>query len=147
DGIEVDPDDVFYLNFTSGTTGNPKGFLHSHNTLISRMLLTAEALAADPTPRVSLACSPMTHSYGHFSTYGAALGGGAMVLVDRYSPTEILEFIERERVTTLTGTPAHVIGIIEHPDVSKYDTSSIKSVGVGGARSAPELIERLEKIW
>jgi acyl-CoA synthetase (AMP-forming)/AMP-acid ligase II len=147
DEVKTDPDDVFYLNFTSGTTGNPKGFLHSHNTLISRMVMMAEMTAGDTTRRVSLACSPMTHSYGHFSTYSAALGGGAMVLVDRYSPTEILEFIERERVTTLSGTPAHIIGIIDHPDFSRIDTSSIKSVGVGGARSAPELIERLERIW
>ena len=147
DGIEIDPDEVFYLNFTSGTTGNPKGFLHSHNTLISRMLLNAKMMSAGSTERVSLACSPMTHSYGHFSTYGAVFGASPMVLIDRYNPTQILEFIQAEKVTSLSGTPAHVIGIIDHPDFDKYDTSSITGVGVGGARSAPELIARLDKLW
>jgi acyl-CoA synthetase (AMP-forming)/AMP-acid ligase II len=147
DGIEIDPDEIFYLNFTSGTTGNPKGFLHSHNTLISRMLLTAEMTAQGSTNRVGLACSPMTHSYGHFATYGAVFGPSPMVLVDRYNPTQILEFVQNEKVTSLSGTPAHMIGIIDHPDFDEYDTSSITSVGVGGARSAPELIARLDKLW
>ncbi|MBQ73961.1 MAG: hypothetical protein CMQ20_02920 [Gammaproteobacteria bacterium] len=145
--IKISPDDVFYLNFTSGTTGNPKGFLHSHNTLISRMILTAEMMSAMSPDKVSLACSPMTHSFGHFATYGCAFGASPMVLVDRYNPTMILEFIENEKVTNLSGTPAHVIGIIDHPDFEKYDTSSITGVGVGGARSAPELISRLEDLW
>lgn len=147
DNIKVDPDDVFYLNFTSGTTGNPKGFLHSHNTLISRMILTSEMQSAMNSNRVSLACSPMTHSYGHFATYGCAFGASPMVLVDRYNPTQILEFIQSEKVSALSGTPAHIIGIIDHAEFEKYDTSSIQSVGVGGARSAPELISRLEKLW
>lgn len=147
DNIKIDPDEPFYLNFTSGTTGNPKGFLHTHNTLISRMVLTAEMNREGSRERVSLACSPMTHSYGHFATYNAALAPSAMVLLDRYNPTEILELIQREKVTALSGTPAHVIGIIDHADFEKYDTSSIKSVGVGGARSAPDLIVRLEKLW
>ncbi|MBT4159702.1 MAG: AMP-binding protein [Gammaproteobacteria bacterium] len=149
DGIQINPDDVFYLNFTSGTTGNPKGFLHSHNTLISRMILTAKMQSAmsDGEHRVSLACSPMTHSYGHFSTYGCVFGPSPMVLVDRYNPTQILEFIQADKVTSLSGTPAHMMGIIDHVDFEKYDTSSIKSVGVGGARSSPELIDRLDKLW
>jgi acyl-CoA synthetase (AMP-forming)/AMP-acid ligase II len=89
----------------------------------------------------------MTHSFGHFSTYYCALAGIPMVLVDRYNPTLILEFIDRERVTALSGTPAHLIGILDHENFEEYDTSSISSVAVGGARSSPELIDKLERIW
>jgi acyl-CoA synthetase (AMP-forming)/AMP-acid ligase II len=70
-----------------------------------------------------------------------------MVLVDRYRPADVLELMEKERVTSISGTPAHLIGILQHPDFEKYDTSCVKSVGVGGARSSPELIEQLERVW
>jgi len=147
DGLENDPDAVFYLNFTSGTEGNPKGFLHTHNTLISTFKMAAEAMSKMQPGMVNLACSPMTHSFGHFTTYQCAMGGIPMVLVDRYRPLDVLELIQREKVTSISGTPAHMIGILHHPDFGKYDTSSVKSVGVGGARSARGLIDELEKTW
>ncbi len=147
DEVETDPDDVFYLNFTSGTEGNPKGFLHTHNTLVSLFKMAATAMKSMDPDVVNLACSPMTHSYGHFTTYQCALGRIPMVLVDRYRPLEVLKLIDSEKVTALSGTPAHMIGILDHPDFAKYDTSTIKSAGVGGARSSPELIERIKAVW
>jgi acyl-CoA synthetase (AMP-forming)/AMP-acid ligase II len=145
--LESDPDAVFYLNFTSGTEGNPKGFLHTHNTLVSTFKLAAQAMKAMDPEIVNLACSPMTHSYGHFTTYQCAFGAIPMVLVDRYRPVDVLELIQREKVTSVSGTPAHLIGLLHHPDFEKYDTSSIKSVGVGGAASSPDLIEEIKRRW
>jgi acyl-CoA synthetase (AMP-forming)/AMP-acid ligase II len=147
DGVDPDPDDVFYLNFTSGTEGNPKGFLHTHNTLVSLFQMAATAMKSMDPEIVNLACSPMTHSYGHFTTYQCALGRIPMALVDRYRPLDVLKLIEREKVTAISGTPAHMIGILDPPDFAKSDTSTIKSAGVGGARSSPELIERIKKVW
>lgn len=147
EGIVDDPDAVFYLNFTSGTEGDPKGFLHTHNTLISTFKVMSQAMAAMDPGAVNLACSPMTHSFGHFTTYQCALAGIPMVLVDRYRPTDVLELVQRERVTAISGTPAHFIGILNHPDFERYDTSSIRSASVGGARSSPELLEQLESTW
>jgi acyl-CoA synthetase (AMP-forming)/AMP-acid ligase II len=147
DGLAEDPDAVFYLNFTSGTEGNPKGFLHTHNTLVSTFKLAAQAMKAMDPEIVNLACSPMTHSYGHFTTYQCAMGGIPMVLVDRYRPLDVLELIAQEKVTSVSGTPAHLIGLLHHPDFEKYDTSSIKSVGVGGAASSPELMEEIKRKW
>ena len=96
---------------------------------------------------VNLACSPMTHSYGHFTTYQCAFAGIPMVLVDRYRPLDVLELVQQEKVTSVSGTPAHLIGLLHHPDFEKYDTSSIKSVGVGGATSSPDLIEEIKRAW
>ena len=141
------PDDVFYLNFTSGTEGDPKGFLHTHNTLISSFKTMAEMMRQFMPDTVNLANSPMTHSFGHFTTYQTALGGFPMVLVDRYRPLDVLELIQREHVSTLSGTPAHLIGILHHPRFAEFDTSSVKNVGVGGARSSPEFIAELEQVW
>ncbi|MCC7077155.1 MAG: AMP-binding protein [Acidimicrobiia bacterium] len=145
--VSPHPDDVFYLNFTSGTEGDPKGFLHTHNTLVSLFRTLSRLMATMDAGTVNLCCSPMTHSFGHFTTYQAALGPIPMVLVDRYRPRDVLELIEREGVTSISGTPAHLYGILHHPEFASFDTTSVKNVGVGGARSSSELIEELERTW
>ena len=146
----IGPDDVFYLNFTSGTEGAPKGFLHTHNTLVSVMKRFADMTTqANPASRddVILANSPMSHSFGHLATYQVLLRGVRMVLVERFSPTEILKIIERERVTALSGTPAHLISLLSHPDLPRTDTSSVKSVGVGGAQCPPEVTKDIQRVF
>lgn len=147
DAIAPDPDDVFYLNFTSGTEGDPKGFLHTHNTLVSLFKTISRLMAQMDPGAVNLCCSPLTHSFGHFTTYQAALAGIPMVLVDRYRPDDVLELIAKEHVTSISGTPAHLYGILHHPDFASFDTSGVKSVGVGGARSSAELIDALDATW
>ncbi len=139
----VSADDVFYLNFTSGTEGTPKGFLHTHNTILSALRRFAKLQARVDTRAsadVILANSPMSHSFGHLTTYQVLLRGIRMVLVERFDPGETLRLIERERVTSISGTPAHLIGLLNHPDFDTCDVSSIKSVGVGGAQCPPQLM-------
>lgn len=143
----VHPDAVFYLNFTSGTEGDPKGFLHTHNTMLSVLKRFADMQhAADPTADddVILANSPMSHSFGHITTHQVAMRGIRMVLVERFSAGETLEIIARERVTAISGTPAHLISLLHHPRFADTDTSSIKSVGVGGAQCPPQLMTDIE---
>ncbi|MFI5394274.1 MAG: AMP-binding protein [Candidatus Binatia bacterium] len=139
----VSADDAFYLNFTSGTEGDPKGFLHTHNTILSTLKRFAKLQArvdARATADVILANSPMSHSFGHLTTYQVLLRGIRMVLVERFDPTETLRLIERERVTAISGTPAHLISLLHHPDFKKCDISSVKSVSVGGAQCPPQLM-------
>lgn len=146
----VRPDDVFYLNFTSGTEGDPKGFLHTHNTLLSVLKRFADLQhAADPSAvaDVILANSPMTHSFGHLTTHQVAMRGIRMVLVERFSPGETLELIARERVTAISGTPAHLITLLTHPAFATTDTTSVKSVGVGGAQCPPQLMHDIEQAF
>lgn len=140
-------DDVFYLNFTSGTEGEPKGFLHTHNTLLSVLKRFADLQhTADPAAGddVILANSPMSHSFGHLTTYQVLMRGIRMVLAERFSPGETLALIARERVTALSGTPTHLISLLQHPDFPRTDTRSVKSVGVGGAQCPPQLMQDIE---
>lgn len=143
--VPSDADRIFYLNFTSGTEGDPKGFLHTHNTLISFFKLAADFMKASDPDAVNLACSPMTHSFGHFTTYQTAVAGIPMVLIEKFEPGEVLRLIESEKVTTLSGTPAHLFSLLRHPDFESTDTSSLKSLSAGGARSSPELIAEIEE--
>lgn len=144
----VHADDVFYLNFTSGTEGAPKGFLHTHNTMLSVLKRFADMQTeADPSSKddVILANSPMTHSFGHLSTYQILLRRVRMVLVERFSPSETLRLIAQERVSAISGTPAHLISLLNHPDFAATDTSCVKSVGVGGSQCPPQLMADIEE--
>lgn len=144
----VHADDIFYLNFTSGTEGAPKGFLHTHNTLLSVLKRFADMQTeADPSSKndVILANSPMSHSFGHLSTYQVLLRQVRMVLVERFSPSETLRLIAEERVSAISGTPAHLISLLHHPDFGSTDTSCVKSVGVGGSQCPPQLMADIEK--
>jgi len=144
----VSPDDVFYLNFTSGTEGNPKGFLHTHNTILSLTKRMADLLGQfDPTSGndVILANSPMSPSFGHLATYQVLIRGIRMVMVEHFDPAETLRLIDRERVSSISGTPAHLISLLNHPDFDKYDLSCIKSVGVGGAQCPAQLMQDIKE--
>ncbi len=148
DWPEVAADDVFYLNFTSGTEGNPKGFLHTHNTLLSVLKRFADLQRKfDPASDgdVILANSPMSHSFGHLSTYQVLLRGIRMVLVEHFDPGQTLQIIDRDRVTSISGTPAHLISLIHHPAFASTDVSSVKSVGVGGAQCPPQLMADIKQ--
>jgi len=146
----VSADQVFYLNFTSGTEGAPKGFLHTHNTLISTFKRFSDRQAQyDPhySEQVVLANSPMTHSYGHLTTYQLIFAGSQVVLVEKFGPKLVLGIVEREGITALTGTPAHYIALLDHPDFPKTDVSSVRSIGVGGAQCPEKLAADLERIF
>jgi non-ribosomal peptide synthetase component E (peptide arylation enzyme) len=143
----IHADDVYYLNFTSGTEGDPKGFLHTHNTMLSVLKRFADLQHQyDPKAAedVILANSPMSHSFGHLTTYFVLLRGVRMVLVERFDPGETLRIIDRERVTSLSGTPAHLISLLHHPDFDACDLNSVRSVSVGGAPCPPQLMAEIE---
>lgn len=143
----IHADDVYYLNFTSGTEGDPKGFLHTHNTMLSVLKRFADLQhQRDPKAAedVILANSPMSHSFGHLTTYFVLLRGIRMVLVERFDAGETLRIIARERVTSLSGTPAHLISLLHHPDFDAYDLSCVRSVSVGGAPCPPQLMAEIE---
>lgn len=146
-GISVDPNDLFYLNFTSGTEGSPKGFLHTHNTILSCMYhvccLEGES-DEELADKAILAHSPMTHTYGHMMPYEAIINGTKVVMVDSYDPKEALKLVERERISAMSGTPAHIVGFLNQEDFDKYDLSSLKSVGVGGAPCPVKLIKEVQ---
>ncbi len=148
ESVSFDADELLYLNFTSGTEGMPKGFLHTHNSLIS-CCYHATRLEGDADEVLSqktiLAHGPMTHTFGHMMPYEAIVNGAKVVMVEAYDPGEALKLVDREKITSMSGTPAHFIGFLNHKDYEKYDLSSLKDVGVGGAPCPVQLIRELQE--
>ena len=73
--------------------------------------------------------------------------GGKLVMMHHFDPERALELIERERIATFGGVPAMVMQVLDSPNFSKYDTSSIKGVSYGGAPAPPDLVRRIREAW
>jgi len=138
----VDADALLMLMYTSGTTADPKGVLHTHNTLIAevRSLERIHALTARDR---TLMPSPLTHISGVIHAILApALLGTSAVLMERWDPAEGLALIARQRVTYMVGAPTFLQDLVEHPERPRHDLSSLRLFSCGGANVSADLIRR-----
>lgn len=133
-------DDSTIIVYTSGTTGFPKGAVHSHKILRNESSI-AGYLDVDSSSRI-LGHMPFFHVAGSFS--GLLIGlitGGALILMERWDPTKALELVDAERVSVLGGIPTHFIDLLAHPGLASFDTSSLRSGWIGGAMNPREVID------
>ena len=132
-------DDVMRMAFTSGTTGNPKGVIHSHNTTLS----TCRNLNRDMDVSerdVFLIYLPLGLNWGYLTLVQAVLAGARAVLLDQFSGRAALELIDRERVTFIPTAPASIIAMLNEPDLGRFTLSSLRVVITGGASCPVETI-------
>jgi fatty-acyl-CoA synthase len=126
--------------YTSGTTGHPKGAVHSHRILRNECSI-AEWMDIGPDSRI-MGHMPFFHVAGGFTgILPALISGAALVLMDHWDPGAALQLIERERVTSFSGIPTHFIDLINHPQLERFNTSSLRSGWIGGASNPPEVID------
>ena len=139
---EPDPDAVAVILYTSGSTADPKGVLHSCNTLGAECDAMAEFYALTPD-EVFVMPSPVGHISGLL--YGVLLPvwlGATAHLLEQWDPGTFLEVVERERGTFCGGPTVFLQGVVDHPDLDRYDTSSLRLFPTGGADVDPDLIRK-----
>jgi long-chain acyl-CoA synthetase len=125
-------DDVAVILYTSGTTGQPKGVLLSHHNLIS-MAQNAHAATDLGDGNVGLAALPLSHSYGISTTLGSTFNKSTAAMLRWFDAGESLRLIEEMGVTVTALVPTMMVYMLEHPDASTRDTSSLRWVISGGA--------------
>lgn len=135
-------DDVAVLLYTSGTAAEPKGALHSSNTLLAECAAQAgyHGMGND---EVFVMPSPVGHISGLI--YGVLLPawlGATSVLMERWDPGEFLALVEAERGTFCGGATPFLQGVADHPDLERFDLSSLRLFPCGGADVPPDLIRR-----
>ena len=142
-----DAQDVVMLQYTSGTTGNPKGVLLRHKSLINVAKLTFEALSVSDGS-VCLNPLPMFHTAGCvIATLGPLWIGGTVILVDRFSPAPVLQALHTEKVSVLFYVPAVLAALLEVQRTSDARAPQLHTVMGGASNVSPALIEAAEQAF
>ena len=137
--VAMDADTVMRMAFTSGTTGNPKGVMHSHNTTLAACRILNGDLALGPDD-VMLIWLPLGLNWGYLTLVQSILAGAKAVLLDRFRAAAALDLITRERVTYIPTAPASLTSILQEPDLAQWDLSRLRIVVSGGASAPVETI-------
>ncbi len=157
--VDLEPEDLATIFYTSGTTGRPKGALGTHRNICGNLLSLAfgarraqvragKEPESTPGQNVYLLSVPFFHATGCHSVLVANVAaGGKLVLMHKWDAERALELIERERVTTFGGVPAMVWQVLQSSSFETRDISSVQSIGYGGAPAAPELVRRIEQLF
>jgi acyl-CoA synthetase (AMP-forming)/AMP-acid ligase II len=133
--------DLARVLFTSGTTGDPKAVMHTHNTTACACVFQNRDYAIDPDSALLLFL-PVGLNWGFFNTLQAIQAGCKLVYMDTFRADDALDLIERERITHFGTAPAGLSALLNAPNFSSHDLSSLKAVTTGGASCPIELIRQ-----
>jgi 2,3-dihydroxybenzoate-AMP ligase/mycobactin salicyl-AMP ligase len=138
-----DPDEICHLMPTGGTTGLPKLVPRTHNDWLCNIEYRAKAWQRSPHD-ITLIATPITHNMAiEVSMNPSFLTGGKVVMIPSTRPREILEAIEKEKVTTTILAVAQVQQIVDFPEIDQYNVSSLQVIATGGSYMPPEVIRKV----
>ncbi|MBR1218025.1 AMP-binding protein [Bradyrhizobium sp. U87765 SZCCT0131] len=141
----VGPDDLCDMLFTSGTTGYPKGVMYGHRQCLRAIDAWATRVGIRAHDRV-LVIAPFFHAFGYRSGAIVSLMRGAVLMPHlTYDAGEILKRISDEKISVIPGPPAIFHGMLQHPELAKFDTSSLRLGITGGAVVPSILIRRMRE--
>jgi len=151
--VDIDPSkDIAALLFTGGTTGLPKGVMLTHTNLVFNALQASissyssfEEIEAMEGKEVNLSVLPLCHAMG-FTILNIMLSGAMMLLMFPFDPAEVMKSIEKYRIKILVAVPVMYQMIINHPDFTERDLSSLETARSGSAALAPDLARRWEDV-
>ena len=145
--LEVGPEDLAVLPYTSGTTGLPKGCMHMHSSIMHNAVASA-TWANGTAEGVTLVVVPMFHITGMVSVMHAAIYcASTLVMMPRWDRDLAGRLISAWKVTTWTNIPTMVIDLLGSPDFDKYDLSSLAHIGGGGAAMPQAVAQRLFELY
>jgi fatty-acyl-CoA synthase len=144
--LTAGPDDLCVMPYTSGTTGQPKGCMHTHRSVMHTTVGGMQWFALQPELTL-LAVAPMFHVTGmQGGLNGPLFTGNTMVLLPRWDREVAAQCVERYKVTSWTAIPTMIQDFFLNPNVDKYDLSSIRRLSGGGAAMPAAVAQRLAKV-
>jgi fatty-acyl-CoA synthase len=144
--LQAGPDDLAVMPYTSGTTGHPKGCMHTHRTVMVNTV-SGGVWGGGNQGGVGLAVLPMFHVTGmQANLNGALFGCTTIVLLPRWDRDAAALCVQRYRVTALGLITAMVIDFFNNPRLAEYDLSSVRSIGGGGAAMPKAVAQHMESL-
>ena len=141
------PDDLAVIPYTSGTTGKPKGCMHTHRSVMHPAVASPEfsRLAKD---QVALAALPMFHVTGlQMGVNAVIFGGSTIVIMTRWDRRCAALLIERHRVTSWTAIPTMLIDFLSQPELESFNLTSMTLLSGGGAAMPKAVAEKIQSLW
>ncbi|HLR40768.1 MAG TPA: AMP-binding protein, partial [Virgibacillus sp.] len=146
--VKINPkEDLALLQYTGGTTGYPKGVMLTHYNLVANVqMCQAWLYKTKQGQEIVLGVLPFFHVYGMTTVMNmSVMFGSKMILLPKFEAPEVLKTIHKQRPTLFPGAPTIYIGLLNHPDINKYDLSSIKACISGSAPLPSEIQEQFEQ--
>lgn len=135
--------DVVNMQYTSGTTGFPKGVMLTHYNIVNNGFFTGEAMQFTADDKLCV-CVPLFHCFGIvLATMNCLTHGSTQVMVERFDPLVVLASIHKERCTALYGVPTMFIAELNHPMFNLFDVSSLRTGIMAGALCPIELMRQV----
>jgi acyl-CoA synthetase (AMP-forming)/AMP-acid ligase II len=143
--VAGDPDDVCLLVYTSGTTADPKGVQHSHNTLLAEVH-ARDAFERDVSGIVHLAAFPLGHIAGALGLLRMFVHGVRTIAMDAWDPVAAARLVEEHRVSSGVGAPIYLSTLLDEAERQGRDVSSLTEYMTGAANVSPALVERADAV-
>ncbi|HXJ43736.1 MAG TPA: AMP-binding protein [Bryobacteraceae bacterium] len=142
--IPTDPHEIVNIQYTSGTTGTPKGALLTHHNLLNNAAVLAEWLRLTEQDRY-VAPFPLYHCAGCVLSVLTSLHTGTTLILPSpgFDAAAVLRAVHTERGTVLGGVPTMMIAVLEHPAFAEHNVTSLRSAIIGGAPCPTELMKRM----
>lgn len=147
--VDINPkEDLALLQYTGGTTGSPKGVMLTHYNLVSNVqMVKAWMYKLEEANEVVLAALPFFHVYGMTTVMNLSIMNAyKMVLLPKFNAEETLKTIQKMKPTVFPGAPTMYIGLLNHPNLTKYDLSSIQACISGSASLPLDVQQNFEKV-
>ena len=141
---ECQPDDPINIQYTSGTTGNPKGAMLTHHNLVANGLYVGDAIELTEVDRLCIPV-PFYHCFGCvMGNLGCITHGSTIVIpAEHFDPLKTLQALDRERCTALYGVPTMFIAQLDHPEFESFDTSSLRTGIMAGSPCPIEVMRQV----